>query len=152
MTHTQELDSSMVAPIRILVADDNSMVRRSIRMMLDAVDGLKVIGEAEDGREAINLVEELKPDVVIMDISMPNVDGLQATQVIHDMDTDAHVLILSMYATPTFVRQALRNGAAGYVLKRTLSDELLPALYRVHEGKRFLSHLLDQSAADFADD
>lgn len=142
----------MGTPIRILVADDNSMVRRSIRMMLDAVDGIEVIGEAKDGREAIDLVEELNPDVVIMDISMPNVDGLQATRAIHDMDTDAHVLILSMYATPTFVRQALRNGAGGYVLKRTLSDELLPALYRVHEGKRFLSHLLDQSAADFVED
>lgn len=142
----------MTNPIRILVADDNSMVRRSIRSMLDAIDGMEVVGEAKDGLEAITLVENLNPDVVIMDISMPSLDGLKATAAIQAMKTTARVLILSMYGTPTFVRQALRNGALGYVLKRTLSDELVPALYRVYEGKRFLSRLLDDSASDIGDD
>ena len=141
-----------MSPIRILVADDNGMVRRSIRTMLDAIDDVEVVGEAEDGQEAITLTEALEPDVVIMDISMPGVDGLKATEAIQALDTPTRVLILSMYATPTFVRQALRNGARGYVLKRTLSDELIPALHQVHEGRRFLSHLLNTSAVDLDND
>lgn len=142
----------MAGSIRILVADDNAMIRRSVRLMLKGNDNVELVGEAQDGQEAIELAEDLNPDVVIMDISMPRVDGLEATQAIHEMNGDTHILILSMYATPTFVRQALRNGADGYVLKRNLSDELLPALRSVHEGERFLSRLLPQAAVDFLDD
>lgn len=142
----------MTGPIRILVADDNSMVRRSIRMMLDAVDDLEVVGEAANGQEALELAGDLHPDVVLMDISMPYMDGLEATEAIQDLADAPHVLILSMYPTPTFVHQALRKGARGYVLKRTLADELLPALYRVHDGERFLSQSLDTSTINFIED
>lgn len=116
--------------------------------MLDAVDDVEVVGEAEDGQEAIDMVESLEPDVVVMDISMPRLDGLEATERIRDMNETA-VLILSMHANPTFVRQALRRGARGYVLKRTLSDELVSALYQVHGGERFLSQQLESSATDY---
>lgn len=121
-------------------------------MMLDAVDDLEVVGEAADGQEAIALAGDLHPDLVLMDISMPHMDGLQATEAIQDLRDPPHVLILSMYATPTFVHQALRKGARGYVLKRTLADELLPALYQVYDGERFLSQLLDTSTINFVED
>jgi DNA-binding NarL/FixJ family response regulator len=136
----------MTSPIRILVADDNSLVRRGIRITLDLIDDLEVVGEAEDGEEAIALVESLNPDVVIMDISMPRLDGLKATEYIQAMKTTTKVLVLSIHADPTFVHEALRNGARGYVLKRTLSEELLPALYRVNEGELFLSQTLRESS------
>lgn len=135
----------MADPIRILLADDNSLIRRGIRTMLDVVDEVEVVGEAEDGHEAIALVESLNPDVVIMDISMPRLDGITATGRIQALETATQVLILSIHPNPTFVRQALRQGARGYVLKRALSEELLPALYQVSEGDLYLSRALDDS-------
>lgn len=117
--------------------------------MLDSVDDVEVVGEAEDGQEAIDMVESLEPDVVVMDISMPRLDGLEATERIRAMNETAEVLILSIHANPTFVRQALRKGARGYVLKRTLSAELLSALYQVHGGERFLSQQLESSGTDY---
>lgn len=133
----------MASPIRILLADDNSLVRRGIRIMLDAVEDVEVVGEAEDGQEAIALVESLDPDIVIMDISMPRLDGLKATRRIRAMKTATQVLILSIHPNPTFVRQAMRGGARGYLLKRALSKELLPALYQVSAGELYLSQALD---------
>lgn len=135
----------MAGPIRILLADDNSLIRRGIRTMLDAVDEVQIVGEAEDGHEAIALVESLNPDVVIMDISMPRLDGITATRRIQALETATQVLILSIHPNATFVRQALRHGARGYVLKRALSEELLPALYQVSEGDLYLSQALDDS-------
>lgn len=140
----------MKTPIRILVADDNSLVRRSIRVMLDAIDDVEIVGEAEDGQEAVDLVEKTNPDVVLMDISMPRMDGLKATERIQTMKTAAQVLILSMYANTTFVRQALRKGARGYLLKRTFAEELLPALNRVNEGELYLSPDIDGLTPDDA--
>lgn len=137
----------MTTPIRILVADDNSLVRKSIRTMLDAIDDVEIIGEAEDGKEAVELVESLNPDVVIMDISMPRMNGLEATELIQSKQTATRVLILSMYANAMFVRQALSKGARGYVLKRTLTEDLLPAVFRVNEGKRYFSQTLKEPAS-----
>ena len=136
----------MTNPIRVLVADDSPLLRRGIRVMLNSADDVKLIGEAENGREAIDLVKNLTPDVVIMDVSMPELNGLKATEQIHAMDIDARILILSMHNNPTFVRQAFRAGARGYVLKRSLANELLPALYRVYEGEHFLSPKIGESA------
>lgn len=116
--------------------------------MLDSADDIEVVGEAEDGQEAITLVESLNPDVVVMDISMPRLDGLKATERIQAAKTATQVLILSIHANPTFVRQALSKGARGYILKRTLSKDLLPALYRVNEGELYFSQALDESVTD----
>lgn len=118
--------------------------------MLDAIDGVEIIGEAEDGQEAVDLVESLNPDVVIMDISMPRMNGLEATELIQTKQTAARVLILSMYANAMFVRQALRKGARGYLLKRTFVEELLPALNRVNEGELYLSPDIDGLTPDDA--
>lgn len=136
----------MTNPIRVLLADDSPLLRRGIRVILDSTSDVKVVGEAENGVEAIDLVESLSPDVVIMDVSMPQMNGLKATERIRAMGKDVRILILSMHNNPTFVRQALRNGARGYVLKRTLARELLPALYRVNEGKRYLGQMINEPA------
>ena len=132
----------MSNPIRVLLADDNALVRQGIRAMLDSAKEIEVVGEAKDGQEAIDLADGLEPDVVIMDISMPRLDGLRATEFIRRTKKAIQVLILSMHDNPTFVRQALRRGAGGYVLKRALAEELLPAIHRVRRGKLFLSQEL----------
>lgn len=132
----------MASPIRVVVVDDNPLVRRGIRMMTAAVKDVEVIGEAEDGEEGVALVKTLDPDVVLMDISMPGLDGLAATGRIRSMNGDAQVIIVSMHASPTLVRRALDKGARGYVVKRTAAEELLPAIQRVHDGEFYLSSLL----------
>lgn len=129
----------MTTPIRIILADDNSLVRQGIRKMLASIDDIHVVGEAEDGQEAVTLAQRLKPDVVVMDISMPQVDGLEATERIQALNTSTQVLILSMHTGPAFVRRAVRKGARGYVLKRTATQDLVPALYTVAEGERYFS-------------
>lgn len=120
--------------------------------MLDSVEDIEVVGEAKDGQEAVTLVESLKPDIVVMDISMPRVDGLKATEHIQAAETTTQVLILSIHANPTFVRRALGKGARGYILKRTLSKDLLPALYQVNEGELYFSQALDESVTGHAKD
>jgi DNA-binding NarL/FixJ family response regulator len=128
--------------IRVLVADDHTLVRRSISALLDKAPDIEVVGEAKDGHEAVDLARKLEPDLVIMDVSMPRMDGLAATARIHLDHLSSKVIILSMYANRSLVQQALRNGAMGYVLKRTVTDELVPAIYQVLQGEVFLSHVL----------
>jgi two-component system response regulator NreC len=128
--------------IRVLVADDHSLVRRGVRALLDKEAEIEVIGEADNGREAVDLTEQLQPDLVIMDISMPDLDGILATRQIKDLADAPQVLILSMYANRNLVQQALRVGADGYLLKRTVSDELLQAIQRIRHGDVFLSRSL----------
>lgn len=141
----------MTNPIRVVVADDSPLLRRGIRVMLDSVSDIKVVGEAEDGQEAVTLAGSLTPDVVIMDVSMPHLNGLKATERIRSMGIDTQILILSMHNNATFVRRALRSGARGYVLKRSIANELLPALYRVSEGERYLSQMINGLALDDAE-
>lgn len=129
--------------IRVLVADDHTLVRRGIRALLEHADGIEVIGEAEDGQEALALVKRLQPDVIVMDISMPELDGIKATERIQALDIPTQVVILSMYANVDLVKQALQNGASGYVLKRSATEELLQAVRTAQEGKIYLSALLD---------
>lgn len=132
--------------IRIIVAEDHKLVRRSILSLLDASTDIEVVGEAENGKDAVALVEQLKPDLVIMDISMPHMDGIKATNRIQELDLPTRVLILSMHDNQALVQQALITGAHGYVLKRKLSTDLLPAIKQVKRGKVFLSRgLLDVS-------
>jgi DNA-binding NarL/FixJ family response regulator len=132
--------------IRILLADDHVQVRRGIRTLLDDVNGVEVVGEAGDGHEAVTLAEELNPDLVIMDISMPRLDGLSAAARIRDKLDNTRVLMLSMHNSPSLARQALKMGAQGYVLKRQATDELLTAVRLVHRGETFLSPSLGADA------
>lgn len=131
---------------QVLIADDHSLMRQSLRALLDNATDIKVVGEAKDGREAVMAVEALEPDLVVMDISMPRLDGISATQQIRRLDVTTRVLILSMHSDQTLVREALRKGAKGYVLKRTISEELLPAIRQIDRGEVFLSRSLPESA------
>ncbi|MBM3341513.1 MAG: response regulator transcription factor [Betaproteobacteria bacterium] len=104
--------------VRVLLADDHVLVRTGIRMLLKSIDGIEVVGEANDGREAVALALELRPRIVLMDISMQNLNGLEATAQIQREQPQTRVIILSMSADETHVAQALRAGAAGYLLRK----------------------------------
>ena len=129
--------------IRVLVADDHMRVRQSITALLGNVPEIEVVGEAKDGHEAVELTKELEPDLVIMDVAMPKMDGITATGRIHLDHLASKVIVLSMYANRNLVQQALRSGAKGYLLKRTVSEDLLPAVYQVLRGEVFLSSPLN---------
>jgi len=114
--------------LRILIADDQPLVRRAIRLLLESHAGWKVCGEAADGREAITKTKELKPDVVIMDLSMPSMNGLDATREIHSSCPQTQVLILTLYHFPELARTAQRAGAQGCVLKSDSNRYLILAV------------------------
>jgi DNA-binding NarL/FixJ family response regulator len=126
-------------PTRILLADDHVLVRTGIKMLLQGIDGVTVVGEASDGRQAVELAAKLRPRIVLMDISMQNLNGLEATAQIHRTQPDTRVIILSMSADETHVAQALRAGAAGYLLKDATPEELTLALTAVDGGNTYLT-------------
>lgn len=125
--------------IRVLIAEDHLMVRAGIRALLEKAGDIHVMGEASNGQEAIEMTEALKPDVLIMDIMMPRMNGIQAAENIHEMKLPTRILLLSMYSDEGFVHQALQYGVKGYVLKSSVSDELLWAVRAVAIGKTYLS-------------
>lgn len=124
--------------ITILLADDHSLVRRGFRRLLEDDEAMKVIGEASNGVEAIRMAYELKPQVVVMDLSMPELDGVQATKEIVKHLPGTDVLVLSMHAEDNYVRNALDAGAKGYLLKSAIDVDLIGAIRAVAEGKRFI--------------
>lgn len=125
--------------IRVLLADNHTLVRAGLRALLQSLESIEVVAEAEDGREALRLVETHQPDVVLMDVAMPGMNGLEATaRVLKDFPA-VHVIILSMHANEEYVLQALRAGAVGYVLKDSGVSELELALKAVSRGETYLS-------------
>lgn len=125
--------------VRVIVADDHHLVRQGIIMLLEKADDIEVIGEAEDGLEAVEMAERLAPDVVVMDVSMPRLNGVQAIEMIRGRNTGIEVVVLSMHADETIVRQTLRRGARAYVLKRAVGEELLLAVRAASRGESYLS-------------
>ncbi len=125
--------------IRVLLADDHAVVRTGLRLIIDAEADMSVVGEAEDGMEAIQKAQELKPDVVVMDITMPGLGGLEATRRIKHDDPDTHVLILTMHDNEPFFFQALQAGGDGYVTKAAPAWELLSAIRSVYQGHCYLN-------------
>jgi DNA-binding NarL/FixJ family response regulator len=128
-----------VKKLRILVADDHGLVRRGARALLQARHGWRVVGEAANGREAVEKAIKLKPDVAIVDISMPELDGVEVARQIREEVPITKVLVLTMHESDHMVRRALDAGARGYLLKSDLTDSLLKAVKAVSEGKRFLT-------------
>lgn len=124
--------------IRVMIADDHAVVREGTRRMLEQEGDIEVVGEAADGEEAIKLAEELKPDVAIVDIAMPKLDGIEATRQIKERTSSVTVLILSAYDDDQFVFSLLEAGAAGYLLKTVRSGELIDAVRAVHAGESVL--------------
>lgn len=125
--------------LRILVADDHELVRRGVRGLLRARRGWTVVGEAANGRTAVEKANKLKPDIAIVDISMPDLDGLQVTRQIREAAPNTEVVVLTMHESDLMVRRVLDAGALGYVLKSDLATHLIKAVRDVSAGKRFLT-------------
>jgi two-component system response regulator NreC len=125
--------------IRILVADDHALLRQALRMLLEAQDGLEVVGEATNGRDAVEVAERLMPDVILMDMVMPGLNGIEATRQILKRAPGCRVLILTAYLEDERLLQALRAGAAGYVVKNSDMEELLLAIQSVFRGNTYFS-------------
>lgn len=125
--------------IKVIIADDHHLVRQGIRALLENEDGFDVIGEARDGREALELAENLQPDVLVMDINMPRLDGIEAAQRIQGMHIKTQVLILSMYSDESLIRKAYRSGAKGYLLKRSVTEDLLQAVEAASKREIYIS-------------
>jgi two-component system response regulator NreC len=132
------VDGSDLKPIRVLVVDDHTLVRQGIRVLLQAEPDLQVVGEGSDGREAVRLARELQPDIVVMDLTMPEMDGMEATRLIKEFAPHIQVLALTMHDSDEYFFRVLQAGASGYVLKRAASTELLSAVRAVARGEAFL--------------
>jgi len=133
---------------RVLLVEDHIVVRQGIKALLSDEPDIEIVGEADNGREALTLVDELYPDVVLMDISMPGLNGIEATHQICQRHTDVKVVILSMYASEEYVFQVLRAGASGYVLKQSDSSEVLTAIRAALAGGSFLSPPISRTVID----
>jgi DNA-binding NarL/FixJ family response regulator len=125
-------------PIRVLIADDHRIVRQGLRHVCELA-GLTVVGTAKNGREAVNLARKLQPDVILMDINMPALDGVQATSLIVEANPYARVIILTMYRQDRYVFQAIKAGARGYLLKDIDEGDLVEAIQAVHQGAALIN-------------
>jgi two-component system response regulator NreC len=131
--------------IRVVIADDHHLVREGIRVLLEKAPDIEVVGEAGDGRETVALVERLMPDVLLMDISMPHVNGIQALQRLKQLNLPTKTVILSMHSDEILVREAVQWGAKCYLLKGSVSDELLLAIRAAHRGAAYFSPAISDS-------
>lgn len=135
-------------PINVFIADDHSMVREGLRLIIEAERDISVTGEAADGRRAVRLIQRLAPDVVIMDIAMPILNGIEATEQILKSKTLTRIIILSMHSSKEHIFRALEAGAKGYLLKESAGKELVKAIRAVYAGNRFLSDRISQTVIE----
>jgi DNA-binding NarL/FixJ family response regulator len=138
----------MASPFKILLADDHVMFRKGVKRIIQGMEAVEVVGEAGDGLELLRLVKEISPHLVIMDISMPNLRGLEATREIKILDPGIKVLILTMHKDREYLYHALTAGAEGYLLKEDADEELLSAIETLRQGGTFISPLLSTQMAD----
>jgi DNA-binding NarL/FixJ family response regulator len=132
----------------IVLADDHPVVRQGLRALLEAEEDLRVIGEASDGLEAVRLVERLKPNVLVTDLMMPGLSGMEVTRQVHDLSVGTRSVVLSMHASEAYVLEALKYGAAAYVMKEATATELVHAVREVAAGRRYLSPPLTTGVLD----
>jgi DNA-binding NarL/FixJ family response regulator len=125
--------------IRVLLADDHSIVRAGLRRIIEDAGDLEVVAEADDGREAIRLVREHSPDVAVVDISMPGLDGLEVISQLQSIHSDIPILILTMHEEGQYVVRAIEAGAMGYITKQSAPEQLVNAIRKVHGGNRYLT-------------
>jgi DNA-binding NarL/FixJ family response regulator len=128
--------------IRVLIVDDHAVVRSGLRLLLDASEGIEVVGEAGNAEDAVRQARSLKPDVVLMDVVMPGRSGLEATPSVLEASPESRVLVLSMQDDPTYVREAFAAGAAGYVLKEAADAEVVQAVHEIAGGGRYVHPVL----------
>ena len=134
--------------INVLLAEDHTLVRKGIRSLLDDAEGIEVIGEAENGREAVEKVASLLPDIVLMDNTMPLLNGLEATRQIKKRFPTVSVLILTMHTNEEYIAQFLRSGASGYLVKQAAPAELVSAIQAVYQGDFFLSPSISKTVVE----
>jgi DNA-binding NarL/FixJ family response regulator len=131
--------------IRVIIAEDHNLVRQGIRALLEQSGEVQVVAEASTGEQAVQLTADQQPDLVIMDLSMPRLDGVQASERILDLKLPTQIIILSMHGDTTLVQQLLRRGVKGYLLKDAVTEELMLAVRSVSQGKMFLSPSISDS-------
>lgn len=136
-----------MSQIKILLVDDHAVVRMGFKMLIEAEAEIKVIGEAESGEVAVRLSQELKPDIIIMDITMPGIGGLEAIDRIMAKDKNTKILVLSAHEDSVHPKRVLNAGAMGYLTKRSASEELIKAIKFIHQGKRYLDPNIAQQMA-----
>jgi len=134
--------------ISVVLADDHAIVRDGLRMILEAQGDITVVGDAADGRQAVRLIQQLRPDVAVIDIAMPELNGIEATHEIRQTCPDTQVVILSMHSTAEHVFRALQAGAQGYLLKESAGMEMVEAVRAVHAGRRYLSQRITETMID----
>jgi DNA-binding NarL/FixJ family response regulator len=134
--------------IRVLLADDHAIVRDGLRALMQGHSDLAVVGEAATGREAVLKTLELKPDIVVMDIAMPELNGIEAVREIRERVAAAQVVILSMHGTAEHIYRSLRAGAKGFVMKESAGKEVVKAILTVHAGRRYLSEQVSEKMVD----
>lgn len=129
--------------IRVLLADDHAMMRDGLQAMLQAAPDIKVVGSVGNGREAITRASALRPDVVIMDVTMPDMNGIEAAGLLRDKHPEIRIIMLSMHSSSEHVYRALNAGAAGYLLKESAGEEIISAVRAAHAGRTFMSSALE---------
>lgn len=134
--------------IRILLADDHAVVRQGFKMILSAQADMEIVGEAGNGREAVELAEQLRPDIVVMDVSMPELNGIEATRRLGTSVPHARVVALSMHKDSVYVREILRAGARGYLLKDSVAADLVSAIRAVASGEGYISPAVSNAVLD----
>ena len=134
--------------IRIVLADDHTIMRSGLRAVLDRYSDMKVVGEAANGREAIQCVEESHPDVIVMDVAMPNLNGIEAARQISAKHPGVSIVVLSMHSDESYVLRALKSGARGYLLKDSAEGDLITAIRAVSQGKAFFSPAISRMLVD----
>ena len=137
------------APIRIMLADDHMLMRMGLSTLVSCEEDMKVVGEAMNGRQAIELAHALKPDVIIMDLMMPELNGAEATKIIHDVHPEIKIMVLTSYGTSKEMSDAITNGADGALMKDTAANDLIEAIRAIVAGKRIIpDRLLRQAKED----
>ena len=135
-------------PIKVFIADDHAMMREGLRLIVEGEKDLCVVGEAADGSQASRLIQRLAPDVVVMDIAMPKLNGIEATYQILNSKTFTRIIILSMHSSKEHIFRALEAGAEGYLLKESAGKEMVKAIRTVYAGRRFLSNRISQTVIE----
>lgn len=132
--------------IRLVIADDQALVRGALAALLELEDDLEIVGTAADGAQAVRVVRETSPDVCLMDIQMPDVDGIEATRMLREASSATRILIVTTFARPGYLRAALDAGASGFIVKDTPAEKLAEAVRRVHSGLRVLDPALAEAS------